>query len=220
MHCRPYARDLFAAQLPTLETTRGLLRAATAICMHDLDNVDPTEIDKSLCTIAEDVRRRIRTQQPRALLAHLHAVMFDEMGFHGNADDYYDPANSYLPAVIEYRRGLPITLTLIYKCIAEQVGLTVYGVNAPWHFIAEVLIDDRPMYVDPFHGGRTLKRQEVFEQIEAIAGDPVPDDGRFLARATHRLWLARMLQNLINVFHGSGRAADEAAMAELQSLLS
>lgn len=219
MHCRRHAHELFSAQLPDLETTPALLRAAAAIGMHELGNVDPGGIDQSLRAIGDEVRRRVRTPSPNALLAHLHAVMFDEMGFRGNAQDYYNPTNSYLPVVLEKRHGLPITLTLIYKCVAEHIGLTVHGVNAPWHFIAEVLIDGRPMYVDPFHRGRTLKRREVFEQIESITSEPVPKDDRALARATHRLWIARMLQNLINVFYRSGRAHDVAAMAELQSLL-
>ena len=56
----------------------------------------------------------------------------------GNVDDYYNPANSYLPGVLRTQRGLPITLTLIYKCVGEQLGLTVYGINSPGHFLAAV----------------------------------------------------------------------------------
>ena len=64
-----------------------------------------------------------------AVLAHLHEVLFDEEGFAGNVDDYYNVANSYLPVVLETRRGIPISLTLLYKLVAERLGLPVQGVK-------------------------------------------------------------------------------------------
>ena len=220
MHCRAHAYELFTCELPHLETTQGLWRAAIAVSMHELDDVDPVALDDAPAAIARQVRDRVRSDHPEALLAHLHEVMFDELGFTGNTEDYYDAANSYVPLVLERRLGLPITLTLVYKCVAERVGLRVHGVNAPWHFIAEVELDEGAMLVDPFCGGRTLKPAEAFEQMQRAGGLPVPRDKRLLKRATHRQWLARILQNLMNVFHGTQREEDLAAMVELQQLLS
>ena len=118
--------------------------------------------------LAETVRRRVHSTNVDAKLAHLHDVLFDVVGFSGNVEDYYNPANSYLPEVLRTHRGLPITLVLIYKCVAEQVGLVVRGINSPGHFLAAVksaATDREPtkrsdwMYVDPFYGGELLKRR-------------------------------------------------------------
>ena len=111
-------------------------------------------------------------------MAHLHDVLFDVVGFVGNVDDYYNPANSYLPNVLRTRRGLPITLVLIYKCVAEQLGLTVRGINSPGHFLASVRNDSAAaastkdsswMYVDPWGTSWPAYRVGVVSVIPAAA---------------------------------------------------
>src|SRR5207253_902657 len=159
---------------------------------------------------------------------HLHDVLFDVVGFVGNIEDYYNPANSYLPDVLRTRRGLPITLTLVYKCVAEQIGLTVCGINSPGHFLAAVRAPGRQtgsggadswMYVDPFYGGDLLDAQDVCRRITETTGMLPADPTQWLAPATHRQWLARMLNNLQAVFAHTGRERDLYAMQELQELL-
>ena len=155
-------------------------------------------------------------------------MLFDVVGLRGNVDDYYNPSNSYVPDVLKTRRGLPITLTLIYKCVAEDLGLTVYGINAPGHFLASVrcpqandVADDTAgwMYVDPFYGGELLNRRQVHQRILQTTGRDIPLTPKCLARATHRQWLSRMLANLQAVFAATGRERDLYAMQELQNLL-
>ena len=70
-------------------------------------------------------RSRVRGQQPQAMLAHLHALLFEEEGFSGNVDDYYNTANNLIPIVLKTRRGLPITLSLVYKNVAGRLGIPV-----------------------------------------------------------------------------------------------
>jgi regulator of sirC expression with transglutaminase-like and TPR domain len=159
----------------------------------------------------------------------LHDVLFDVAGFAGNVDDYYNPANSYLPEVLRTRRGLPITLALIYKCVAEGVGLAARGINTPGHFLVAVQspeavggarVASRPwMYVDPFYGGGVLDPQEVWRRVAEATGRDEPPSPHWLAPATHRQWLARMLNNLQAVFAHTGRERDLYAMQELQDLL-
>src|SRR5687767_2884355 len=108
-YCRPEAYALFARQVPAIETSSGLLKAAVALSMHDLDDVTPQFVEEVLAKYAEEVRGRVKSSSTTALLAHLHEVLFEEAGFVGNVDDYYNPLNSYLPAVLQSRRGLPIT---------------------------------------------------------------------------------------------------------------
>jgi regulator of sirC expression with transglutaminase-like and TPR domain len=227
-YCRPRAYAAFVDQLPHLNTTRGLFRAAFAIAAHDRPTADVREAEATIANLAETVTRRVHTQNQQAKLAHLHDVLFDVVGLRGNVEDYYNPSNSYLPDVLRTRRGLPITLVLVYKCVAEGVGLRVHGINAPGHFLAAVEADDasrsRPnknpwMYVDPFYGGDLLDEQQVFERIAATTGREISPSPHLLARATGREWLVRMLANLQAAFATLGRERDLFAMQELQALL-
>jgi regulator of sirC expression with transglutaminase-like and TPR domain len=219
VHCRRPAHRLFRAQLRDLDAPGALLRAAVAVAMHELGDVDPAAVEARIDGYAACVRERVKTGDPRAYLAHLHAVLFDEEGFRGDEAAYYDPQNSYVPVVLERKRGLPITLTLVYKEVGGRVGLRIEGVNAPGHFLAAVEADGRRMLVDPFGGGRVLTRDEAFARIAHVSGRALPPSDDLLRPATPRQWLARMIQNLIHVFSSRDRDADVAAMLELRDLL-
>ncbi|MCE9548741.1 MAG: transglutaminase-like domain-containing protein [Planctomycetia bacterium] len=227
--CRPFAYHLLSAQLPAIETTEGLIRSAVAVAAHEMEIADPRDIEAQIGQLAGRIRRRVTSTRPSAILAHLHGVLFDEEGFAGNPGDYYNPRNSYLPAVLESKRGIPISLVLVYKCVAERVGLPVFGINAPGHFLAEVEMDGRPTLVDPFYGGRILSQDEARQQIiEATGRTPSPlaaamveadHADPLLQRATHREWIARMIRNLRTIFGETGRQRDAEAMQELFALL-
>lgn len=227
-YCHPAAYFAFERALSQVETTRGLLHAAFAIAKHDHPSAEVIEAEATIAELSETVRRRVRSPSVEAKLAHLHDVLFDIVGFVGNAKDYYNPANSYLPEVLRTRRGLPITLVLIYKCVAEGVGLAVRGINSPGHFLAAVKSDvsgtaaaecGQWMYVDPFYGGELLYGDDVCRRIADTTGMAAADSSQWLRPATHRQWLGRMLNNLQAVFAHTGRERDLYAMQELQELL-
>jgi regulator of sirC expression with transglutaminase-like and TPR domain len=217
--CRPQAFHYFKRQIPVLDTTAGLLNASIAVAMHAMDDVIPGEVTVRLQAIARRVMARVRSRATSARLAHLHDVLFEEDGFRGNQDDYYNPHNSYLPCVLEHRHGIPVTLSLVYKFVAEQLELAVEGVNSPGHFLVRVMTDDGWMLVDPFYGGGVLNDEEAFVRMEHVTGRPVPRTSRYLAKASHSQWLSRMLVNLQHIFAVKDRRHDLAAMSELQSLL-
>ena len=131
--------------------------------------------------------------------------------------------------MLESKRGIPITLVLVYKCVAEGAGLTVYGVNAPGHFLGEVEMDGRPALIDPFYGGRMLTREEAVKQIAEATGQELAPlaaavaeadhQDPFFQRATHRQWIARLIRNLRGIFAETGRQRDVDAMGELFELL-
>jgi regulator of sirC expression with transglutaminase-like and TPR domain len=222
-YCRPAAFRAFAAALPTSDSPEGLFRAAWAIAQHEFPDADVASGEAVVRQLADAVRRRVRSRSSEALLAHLHDVLFDVLGFRGNTEHYYQPANSYLPEVLRTRRGLPITLTLVYRRVAADLGLAVHGVNSPGHFIAEVEAGEAggspSMYVDPFFGGGLLTAEEVFQRISQATSRDVDPGPEHLRRATATQWLMRMLHNLQAVFAATGRERDLLAMQELQSLL-
>jgi regulator of sirC expression with transglutaminase-like and TPR domain len=217
--CRPQAFHFFKRQIPVLDTTAGLLNAAIAVAMHALDDVDPLDMQSRLQGLAQRVMSRVRSRGSEARLAHLHDVLFEEEAFRGNQDDYYNPQNSYLPFVLEQHHGIPITLSLVYKSVAEQIELRVEGVNAPGHFLIRVMTDRGWMLVDPFYRGGVLTDEEAFQRMESVTGRPVPRAGRYLAKASHSQWLSRMLVNLQHIFAVRDQRHNLAAMSELQSLL-
>jgi regulator of sirC expression with transglutaminase-like and TPR domain len=234
VYCRPAAYEGFRQELATIDAGRSLFRAACAIAWHECPEADLAEAETVVENLAATVNSRTRSRNVSALLAHLHDVLFDVYGLRGNSENYYDPANSYLPSVLRRRLGIPITLVLVYKRVAEQIGLVVHGVNAPGHFLAEVaglaaeadlvaggqrsMPVSEPMYVDPFFGGGLLNLEEVAMRIAQTTGrEPVLP--LQLSRATHRQWLDRMLNNLQAALSALGQQRDVCAMQELQMLL-
>lgn len=219
IYCHRLAHKYFLEQLPDLETTEGLLRAAVAVSWHALDDVDPQQVERRLRSLSQRVRERAPSQRLTAIQANLHAVLFEEEGFAGNLDSYYQALNSYLPAVLITRRGLPVTLSLIYKVVGEWSGLKVEGINAPGHFLVRVRCECSWMIVDPFFGGQMLKREEAFRRLDRVAGKKLPRNDEFLAPATHEQWLVRLIGNLRQLFATEGRRDDLAAMTELAEAL-
>lgn len=221
-YCCPHAFQLFATQVPVLNTTAGLFKAALAVSMHALDDVSYRDYAERIDELGKRVLSEVRSDHPQAVMAHLHQVLFEEEQFCGNWDDYYTPLNSYLPVVFETRRGIPVTLTLIYKLVAQRVGIEVQGLNTPGHFLALVHDGGRhnqcPTIVDPFAGGRVLTLEEVRSQVATITSRRYSDDV-LLRPATHHDWLRRIITNLRNIFGVAGHEADLAAMSELHHAL-
>lgn len=217
--CRPEAYHLLAHELRSLNSTEALVRAAVAVSMHRLGPLDIDRVFDTLRGYADVVRSRVRSRHVAAVLAHLHQVLFEDAGFRGDRRDYYDPRNSYLPEVLKRRVGIPITLTLIYKAVGEQVGLRVEGVNAPGHFLARVYDSSGPILIDPFFRGQMLKPEEALDRLAQITGRSAAGTRNPLPTATHRQWLGRIIANLQTVFTATKQQRDLAAMNELQKLL-
>lgn len=218
-HCLPSAYHHFSQALEDIESDSGLTRIATAIAMHHQPEAAEEEIFLELDRIACTIRDRVHDDNPRALLAHLHQHLFDELGFRGNNRDYFDPRNSFLPWVIHSRRGIPITLSLVYKLIAGRLGLSVAGLNAPGHFLMHVQVADETMIVDPFHGGAMLSGSEARSLVCQYIGSDDISQENLLRPANHRQWIARILANLLHIFSVQGDVDHLGAMSELYDLL-
>jgi regulator of sirC expression with transglutaminase-like and TPR domain len=218
-HCLPSAYEHFSQALEDVESDDGIARIATAIAMHHQPGATEEEIVLELDRIASTISDRVHDDNPRALLAHLHQHLFDELGFRGNKQDYYDPRNSFLPWVIRSRRGIPITLSLVYKLVAGRLGLPVVGLNAPGHFLVQVQMAEETMIVDPFHDGTVLSGSEARSLVCQYSGrDDIPEEN-LLRPATHRQWIARILANLLHIFSVQGDVDHIGAMSELYDLL-
>ncbi|MBC7784003.1 MAG: transglutaminase family protein [Burkholderiales bacterium] len=217
--CSNTAFRLFSEQAAKIETTDGLLKASVAVAMHQLEDVKITDVTRQINGYAKMIRSRVHGPQQQAWLAHLHQYLFEDLGYAGNSEDYYAPSNSYLPEVVETRRGLPISLALVYKAAAEKIGLTVHGVGLPGHFISALETERGTLYIDCFAGGRTMTKEECRHRVESIFSDTVEWNDQMLRPVTHRMWLSRMIQNLLHIFTTNQQWADVAAMLEFQMML-
>ena len=125
----------------------------------------------------------------------VRTLLFVTEGFRGNADDYGDPRNSFLDAVIERRCGIPITLSVLLIEVARRHGVEVLGIGMPGHFLVrEAAVGDR--WYDPFHGGAPLELLDCARMFAALHGAIRPLQAADLAPTPPRAILARMLANL------------------------
>lgn len=122
-----------------------------------------------------------------------NSYLFGELRFHGSEDHYYDPRNSCLNHVLEHRTGIPITLSLVYMEVARRLAKPVYGINAPGHFLIQFDDGATSAYIDPYHSGRVLNRDQCLELAGKYSRNVSED---LLPRATPRQILVRMLRNL------------------------
>jgi regulator of sirC expression with transglutaminase-like and TPR domain len=136
-------------------------------------------------------------------LRMLNHFFYHELGFAGNVNDYYDPDNSYLHRVISTRRGIPISLAVVYMELAQQIGLNVKGISFPGHFLMKLSVQSGDIVLDPFNGV-SLSREELEERLEPYfeqQGYPAEIPlGAYLQAAAPRDILVRMLRNLKALF--------------------
>ena len=154
---------------------------------------------------------------PRPLLRRLNTRLFDELRFCGNTQRYYDPDNSFLNRVIEARTGIPISLSVLYILLGRRLGLPVAGAGLPGHFMVLVEWERHPFFVDPFHEGRALTAGQCREFLLSLG---YPFNERYLVPCSTREILARMMHNLISIYHKSGRPEEARRLTELVDLLS
>ena len=196
MDADPSLRE-FAREVSRPDADIDLARAALAIAKSEYPDLDiEAQLDR-LAALAEAARPARATADALGRLHRLREYLFEEQGFAGNADDYYDPRNSYLNDVLDRRLGIPITLSLVLIEVGRRRGLEVEGIGLPGHFIT---------------GARVGRRARPARSVQRRR-DP---DGRGVRRAggargrtarrahrpehfvpvTKRQFLARMLANL------------------------
>ncbi len=129
--------------------------------------------------------------------------LFQGLGFAGNETRYYDADNSYLSRVIDTRRGIPVTLTVLMLLLARRLRLPLYGVGTPGHFLAGFKEGGSALFVDCFRGGQLMTLPEVKRMLVRNGYDWRPELGKPVGS---REILARMLRNLISIYQKNGTA--------------
>ena len=178
-----------------------LATAALYIAQEEDPNLDVNEYLHVLDTMAEEVQERLpQPAYPLRMMQIINHYLFEELGFTGNTEDYYDPRNSFLNQVLERRTGIPITLSLVYLEIARRLDFPMVGVNFPGHFLIRPDREDMDIHIDPFHKGEILFDQDCQDRLAQIYGRPTPLDVRFLQAVTPRQLIVRLLTNLKHIY--------------------
>ena len=127
----------------------------------------------------------------------LRTYLFDVLGFAGDRQHYDDPRNSMLDQVLSRRMGIPITLSVVMLEVGRRLGIPLYGVGMPGHFLVG---EGEGRYIDPFEHGRVLDAEGCRRQYHAVLGTDAPWDRTFLAPVGPRTILARILANLRQLY--------------------
>jgi regulator of sirC expression with transglutaminase-like and TPR domain len=179
----------------------NLAEAALLIACEEYPDLDVPRYLKHLDDMGLALRARLADEpRPERAVMALNRYLFQEEGFHGNVDEFYDPRNSYLNEVIDRRVGIPITLSTIYMEVARRAGVHVEGVGLPGHFIVRVVFSGYGLLVDPFHGGVLLTEADCQERLDRIFAGRVKIATEMLAATGRREILGRMLRNLKAIF--------------------
>jgi regulator of sirC expression with transglutaminase-like and TPR domain len=151
--------------------------------------------------------RRIPTTRPRRLAEAINLVLFDQEGFSGNQNSYYDPRNSFLNEVLDRKLGIPITLSILYLEVGRRVGLRLAGIGLPGHFIVGIGDEagpDAPVLIDPYYQGQFLDEAECARRLEAVYRGQLRFQTSMLAPFTARQILGRLLMNLKAIYAKEG----------------
>ena len=182
----------------------SLAEGALLIAAEEYENLDVDEYLARIDELGATLHRRLRSDiSPTEALLALNRYLFDELGFSGNAQDYYDPRNSYLNEVIDRRLGIPITLAVVYIEIGRRIGLQLHGVSFPSHFLVKCTLRDGAIVLDPYARGASLGLDDLKHRLQSLAKDLEIDDKlmkTMLAAAAPNDVFARILRNLRAIY--------------------
>jgi len=198
------ARERFTQLVSGSEEELDLAEAALLIAQEEHPDMDVAAYLRRLDGLAAAVRARLpQAPEPTDIIHHLNIQLFREEGLTGNESEYYDPRNSFLNEVLDRKRGIPITLSVIYLEVGRRLGLPLVGVGFPGHFLVKYSGADGEMVLDPFAGGATLSREDLAQRLRRMYGDANPflaQIPQLLAPASKKEILVRMLRNLKGIY--------------------
>jgi regulator of sirC expression with transglutaminase-like and TPR domain len=206
--------DRFSTLLAREEKEIDLARACLQIAEDAYPGLDVDGYLGEIERFAGKLRARLAptaTVEDRVIA--LNEFLFADLGFRGNTEHYYDPRNSYLNEVIDRRRGIPLTLSVLYMEIGRRIELRLQGVSFPGHFLVRLPMRGGTLVLDPFAGGAPQSGDELRERLkrviprdatEGLAVSQLPLE-QFLEPATNRQILARLLRNLKGVYQEKDR---------------
>lgn len=194
-------KELFRQEVAKKDEKINLARAALLFSACLTGAVKPevylARLDRLAAAAAGPVRAAVTAETRLAALNH---YLFEELGFLGNAGDYYNPRNSFLDQVLTLKTGIPISLSVLYMEVGWRLRLPLWGIGMPGHFIVGYGPVDRPLYIDVFNRGRLLSEDDCMETARVLPSNRLAFRDRFLQPVSKKMILQRMLLNLKYIY--------------------
>jgi regulator of sirC expression with transglutaminase-like and TPR domain len=198
-----------------------LAEGALLLAKDEYPELDVARYLRQLDDYAQSIRERLPPDETdvEARLVALNTYLFEELGFSGNTDDYYDPRNSFLNEVLDRKLGIPITLSILYLEIAWRLGLELEGVSFPGHFLVKLPTAAGDMVIDPFFAGTPLSEEDLVDRLEETCGEHAANLSlpNLLEPADNKQILARLLRNLKMIYLQNGN--NQKALSALHRIL-
>lgn len=197
----PTPIEYFAA-LVAEDAGLNLLEAAASLAQDEHPDLDVQAVLSEVDALGLRLRQRLPADaSAQSKLRSLCRYFYEELGFAGNVNNYYERDNSFIHQVLATRRGIPISLAVVFLELATQLGLRSQGLAFPGHFLVRISMGNGELILDPFTG-QSLSRSRLDEMLQAFRGSTglqgevdLPVD-LFLQPTPPRDILARMLRNL------------------------
>lgn len=190
----------FAREVERLDEAIDLARAALVMSRLEYAALDVGRYLGRLDGLAAEAPAGARRGDDLQRLHRLREYLFEDLGFAGNREEYFDPRNSFFGDVLDRRLGIPITLSLVLIEVGRRLGLPMEGIGLPGHFITGVRLGDSQILLDPFNGGTVLTPDACADLVERAVGERVRLTEAAFAPVTPRQFLARMLNNLKGIY--------------------
>lgn len=209
---------------------KDLLEGTIVIAKYQYPGIHEEHIWEFIETIRKDIWIELSQKQTAfEKIRIFNKIFFGKYNFHGDSKDFHSPTNSYINTVIESRKGNPLSLSIIYSVIAQSLGMPVYGVNLPNHFILAYIDEDGInqftkaennngvlFYINPFSKGSLFDENEIHDFLKNLN---LPASREYFEPCSNTSIIRRMLTNLISAFQQAGNAERVRELTELRDLL-
>ncbi|MGL5807401.1 MAG: SirB1 family protein [Xenococcaceae cyanobacterium] len=178
-----------------------LAKASLSFALAEYPHLDIDKYLNALDVMADEISdRRTEENYPLKIIKTINNYLFEELGYRGNSNDYYNPRNSFLNDVIDLRQGIPISLSVVYLEIAKRINFPMVGIGMPGHFLIRPEFESAAIFVDVFEKGEILFQQDCETRLNAlyqqVDRQPIELKPEFLAPVSNKQILVRMLTNL------------------------
>jgi len=200
------------AELP--EQRIDLVEASLVIALEDRPGLEIGHYLDEVGAWSAVVRDRLEgSRDVERIVDSINRMLFDEEGFHGEDEDYYDPRSALLNELLDTHAGTPITLSILYLEMTRRVGFEAVGVSLPGRFLVKFSGEFGQIVVDPYDGGRILTTMELQKMLDGVYGGGVRLREHHLRSLTRKEIVARELAHLKSAYlaqHDLARAAASA----------
>lgn len=208
---------------------KDLLTGAIIVAKYQYPGLDESHIREQVQSIQKDIWLEINNKQTALEKVRIiNKVFFGLHHFQGNAKNFHSPLNSFINTVLETKKGNPLSLSLLYSVIAQNLNIPIYGVNLPNHFILAYM-DEHSVnqylpdtnnygvlfYINPFSKGSIFDEEEIKEFLDGINQ---PHSRDFFEPCSNSMIIKRMLTNLIASFQEVGNSEKVNELIELREL--